>query len=320
MVRLIDDLLDVGRISGGFLELKKERIDLLAAIRTAIETCRPFLENRQQSVSVEADETYVSFADPTRIAQIIGNLVHNAGKFSAENAQIRIGLTCEDGVATIRVIDSGVGISAQQLPRVFDMFVKGDAPAGSSSGLGIGLALSRRLAELHGGSLSVASAGLGQGSVFSLSIPAEPVALPVADSVRPPPQQPPRAVVNVVVIEDNRDSAEVLTLWLRSRGDSVHFAHTGIDGLELIKKVRPQVVLCDIGLPGMDGIEICRRVRATLPEPQPVMVALTGWGMEEDRRRTKQTGFDHHLVKPVVPETLFELLDKVGLSTRTSQG
>lgn len=313
MVRLIDDLLDVARISGGMLELKKEHADLTRSIQTAIETSKPFFERRQQSLTFEVASPAFSMADPTRLAQIVGNLLHNASKFTPERGEVKVVLRYDDGTAFIDVIDSGVGIAPEQLPRVFDMFVR-VARAGSSlsNGLGIGLALSRRLAEMHGGTLTADSAGLGKGSVFTLAVPAvqgEP--RNARESTRPPAQHAHNAGLTVVIIEDNQDSAEILQLWLEGRGYRVSVAHDGVAGLEVVQRVLPAVVLCDIGLPGMDGIEVCRQVRKLEIGLSPVMIALTGWGMEEDRRRTQQTGFDHHLVKPVEPELLFRLLDSV---------
>jgi CheY-like chemotaxis protein len=227
----------------------------------------------------------------------------------------------QEGKAFIDVIDAGIGIDPEHLPRVFDMFVKAErAKEPSNGGLGLGLPLSKRLAEMHDGTLTAVSAGLGHGSVFTLAIPAEAGERGVLyESSRPAPLVAQRPGTSVVVIEDNEDSAELLAIWLRGRGYRVSVAHSGTDGLELIRSLRPNVVLCDIGLPGMDGVEVCRQVRAFRPDLEPVMIALTGWGMEEDRRRTHETGFDHHLVKPVEPATLFGLLDSLGSRSRADR-
>ncbi len=311
MVRLIDDLLDVARISGGSLELQRESADLAKCIQTALDTCAPFFERRRQQVSFEpAVPSLIAFVDSTRVVQIINNLLHNASKFSPEGGRIVLTLRYEDGEAVVRVVDSGVGLAPEQIPRVFDMFVRlqsGDArPA---EGLGIGLALARRLAELHGGTLEAASAGLGQGSTFTLRLAAEGVGLePTKLSERPPPLPATEAGGAVVVVEDNVDAADMLRAWLEEQGHQVSVARAGPEGLELIQLLQPRAVICDIGLPGMDGVEVCRRVRASSLPSQPLMIALTGWGMEQDRLRTQETGFDHHLVKPVDPDTLFALL------------
>jgi len=313
MVRLIDDLLDVARISGGKLELKKQRVNLAEIVQVALETCRPFCEQRGQVVSTQADPSLFSVADPTRLAQIIGNLLHNASKFTPEGGQVHVQLTHENDHALIRVTDSGVGIAPEQLPRVFDMFTRIQSSAGNtSSGLGIGLALSRRLAEMHDGELQVASAGVGKGSVFTFVLPADVESPPPAeDDARRLVSLNGKTTFNVLIIEDNQDSAELLALSLEGRGYAISVAHSGPAGLALLREKRPRVVLCDIGLPEMDGNEVCKQVRALQLGYRPMMIALTGWGMEADRRRTQESGFDHHLVKPVEPEKLFELLDNV---------
>jgi CheY-like chemotaxis protein len=245
--------------------------------------------------------------------QIVGNLLHNASKFTPEGGEIRVQLSFADGHAFVRVVDAGVGIASEQLQRVFEMFTRVSGPGVSTNnGLGIGLALSRKLAEMHGGQLTADSDGLGKGSTFTLSLPAELGAEPAGPrSQTLPPIAPRDAPTNIVVIEDNRDSAELLVLSLQSRGFVPSVAHTGTEGLALIEERQPQVVLCDIGLPGMSGLEVCQRVRELNLEQQPVMIALTGWGMTEDIRRTRESGFDHHLVKPIAPQALFELLDRV---------
>jgi CheY-like chemotaxis protein len=314
MVRLIDDLLDVARISGGIFELKKERLELTKIIQTALEMCRPFFEQRKQVVSVQAGSPLFSLADPARLAQIVGNLLHNASKFTPEGGEIRVELTHENGRGVIRVIDSGIGISPEQLDRVFHMFARVEQETrGSNSGLGIGLALSRKLAEMHDGELTVSSPGVGQGSVFTLSVQADTdSAQRTRESVFPLAPVKTKSNLNVLIVEDNQDSAELLAMWLEERGCTTRVAHSGSAALELVSEARPKFILCDIGLPDMDGIEVCRRVRALPLGYRPVMVALTGWGMAEDRRRTKEAGFDHHVVKPVAPETLYKLLDTVG--------
>jgi signal transduction histidine kinase len=325
MVRLIDDLLDVSRISRGMLELKRESIDLAAVIEHALETARPFLDQRRQTVEVVAAGPVRAIADATRVSQILGNLLHNASKFTPAGGAIRIELAAEDGTATIRVVDPGAGIPEGQIDRAFDMFARIERSSRSqaSTGLGIGLALGRSLAEMHGGSLTASSAGEGQGATFTLTLPAEAAggleisgphaAAPAASAVAP-------GRLEVVVIEDNDDAADTLTMWLEELGHGVRVARTGPAGLELVRAARPDVVLCDIGLPDMDGVEVCRRVKALALEPPPVMVALTGWGMDEDRRRTAEAGFEHHLVKPVVPDRLRAILQAVAAARRAGAG
>jgi signal transduction histidine kinase/ActR/RegA family two-component response regulator len=321
MVRLIDDLLDVSRISRGMLELKRESTDLAGVLEHALETARPFLDQRRQTVEVAAADPVRAMVDATRVSQIVGNLLHNASKFTPAGGAIRVELAVEDGMAAIRVIDPGAGIPEDQIDRVFDMFarIERSSRQQASTGLGIGLALGRSLAEMHGGSLSASSAGEGQGATFTLTLPAEAAGMleiagvhamePVAGAVVPDR-------LEVVVVEDNDDAADTLTLWLEELGHGVRVARTGPVGLELVREARPDVVLCDIGLPDMDGVEVCRRVKALELAPPPVMVALTGWGMDEDRRRTAEAGFEHHLVKPVVPDRLRAILQAVAEARR----
>jgi signal transduction histidine kinase len=313
MVRLIDDLLDVARISSGKLELQKERISLAAAIQTSLDTCRPFFEKRAQRVDVQADRAVFSEADPTRVAQMVANLLHNASKFTPERGEIGLTMSYADGVARIRVSDAGVGIPAERLSNIFDMFTRIEqAKTVANRGLGIGLSLSRRLARMHGGELHAASPGLGQGSVFTLSLPAELGDPEPARRSQPAPVRSPSSVnLHLVIVEDNVEAAEMLALSLEGRGYSISAAHTGRAGVELILEQRPSIVLCDLGLPDMSGLEVCRHVRALPLAQQPVVIALTGWGMTADKSQTSDAGFDHHLVKPVAPQELFELLDRV---------
>jgi signal transduction histidine kinase len=319
MVRLIDDLLDVSRISRGMLELKKARTELAPVIEHALETARPFLEQRKQTVSIDIREPVVAKVDATRVSQIVGNLLHNASKYTPAGGQIRVELARDSGSGTaiIRVIDTGAGIPVDQLERVFDMFARIERSLRHvSGGLGIGLALARRLAEMHGGTLTASSAGEGQGATFALTLPAEPAAAHPAEapaSAHAPAAGPPYGAaaalpLHIVVVEDNEDAADTLEMWLQEMGHRVRVARTGPEGIELVREAKPDVVLCDIGLPELDGVELCRRVRAAQKESPPVMVALTGWGMEEDRRRTADAGFEHHLVKPVVPDQLRAIL------------
>jgi signal transduction histidine kinase len=311
MVRLIDDLLDVSRISRGKLEMRPEQVELTSVIDRAVETAQPLLARFQQTVSIDAEGPLPAVADPTRVAQVIGNLLNNASKHSPVQSDIRVELRREGDNAVVRVLDRGVGIPADQLDRVFGMFTKIERSLQSASdGLGIGLALSRQLAELHGGSLTAASAGEGKGATFTLSLP---IGQPSKQQAAPGPTaaaQPTAASLRVVLVEDNEDAADMMCAWLQRLGHEVRVANTGPDGLAEIMQSPPDVVLCDIGLPGMDGVDVCRRVVEALPEP-PVMIALTGWGMEADQRRTLEAGFHHHLVKPVAMDKLLGVLQSV---------
>jgi signal transduction histidine kinase len=307
MVRLIDDLLDVSRISRGTLEMRLEPAELSGVIERAVDMAQPLISQRKQSVSLDGEPSLLACVDATRITQVVGNLLHNASKHSPAGAVLRITLRQEGDQASIGVTDPGVGIPAEQLDRVFNMFAKLERSIpGTNDGLGIGLALSRKLAELHHGTLSVASAGEGLGATFTLHVPIGNVT--GARTRTEPPRKPGTLTpLRVVLVEDNDDSADMMSIWVERLGHEVHVARNGPDGLAVVTELKPDVVLCDIGLPGMDGVELCRRVMQTLPEP-PLMVALTGWGMDADRQRTAQAGFRHHLVKPVAMEQLRDLL------------
>jgi signal transduction histidine kinase len=315
MVRLIDDLLDVSRISRGLLELKRETVDLGPVIESAVDGARGFFERRRQRLTVDIGRGIHAHADPTRVAQIVTNLLHNASKFTPEGGSVRVSLAREGGMAVARVSDSGPGVAADDLGRIFEMFSRLDRPGSrSESGLGIGLALARRLAEMHGGKLVADSAGKGEGTTFILSLP---LAAEAATGVREPtPATEPTAAngsgLDIVVIEDNPDVSDILVDWLQEMGHRVSLADSGESGVALIEQARPDVVLCDLGLPTMGGLEVCRSVQAMGLDDPPVMVALTGWGREEDRQRTRDAGFHHHIVKPVSPQKLIEVLRDAG--------
>ena len=314
MVRLIDDLLDVSRISRGTLEIRKGRAELSAVIDRALETVAPLFSQRRQTVTVDSEGPIGAFVDTTRIAQIVANLLNNASKHSPSGARIRVRLHRNGGQASVRVLDEGAGIPHDQLPRLFDMFMKIERPgAGTNDGLGIGLALSRHLAELHGGKLTAESPGEGKGSTFTLTLPVGPAETTEdggKEDTGAGRTSGTRPGLRVVLVEDNLDSAETMSSWLEQLGHHVRVARNGPDGVTLILEAQPDVVLCDIGLPGMDGVDVCMRVVRQMPVP-PVMVALTGWGMEADRMRTVQAGFRHHLVKPVEPDTLRSVLESI---------
>jgi signal transduction histidine kinase len=313
MVRLVDDLLDVSRIAGGKLEMRREHVELSLVIERAMEMAAPWLTQRNQSVTVDAAGPVPAFVDATRIAQIIGNLLNNASKHSPSGARVQIELACDGTTATIRVIDDGVGIPSDQLPRVFGMFTKLESAAHlPNDGLGIGLALSRKLAELHGGTLTVASAGEGKGATFTLSVPTgDTQSVVESPDERPATSPAPAGALSIVLVEDHADSADVMSDWLEALGHEVRVARTGPEGVEVTLQTRADVVLCDIGLPGMDGVDVCRRIVLGMPEP-PVMVALSGWGTERDRQRTVEAGFHHHLVKPIKLDELRSILRSVG--------
>jgi len=316
MVRLIDDLLDISRISRGLLELQKERVDLPALVRATLESVRPLFERKQQALSLVAEEEIAVEADATRVAQILTNLLHNATKFTPAAGAVAVELLRDGTDAVIRVADAGVGVPGDQLERIFDMFSRVPRPGGTAEpGLGIGLALARRLAALHGGSLIAASQGVGRGTTFTLRLP---ILQALKDAAAAAPvhgngaADRPQRALDIVVIEDNDDVADTLLEWLEELGHRVRIARTGEQGVGLVRDTKPGLVLCDLGLPGMDGLDVCRSIRALDLAPAPVIVAVTGWGRSGDRQRTKEAGFDRHLVKPVSPDDLLAILHEVG--------
>jgi len=319
MVRLIDDLLDISRISRGSLELKKERVDLATLVRSTSESAAHLFERRSQPLAIDVPEVIEADVDPVRVAQILTNLLHNAAKFTPDGRDIRVELRRDGEKAVIRVVDSGAGMPRDQLERVFDMFTRVVRPGvAAEGGLGIGLALARRLAEMHGGTLTASSPGSGLGTTFSLTLPVRPAAVAAegapasataaGDGASAVQEMSP---LKIVVIEDSEAIAETLMEWLEDLGHRVWVAHTGQSGLELVREARPRIVFCDLGLPGMDGLDVCRSIRALSTNDQPVMVAMTGWGRDDDRRRTNEAGFDHHLVKPVAADKLYAVLRSV---------
>jgi PAS domain S-box-containing protein len=308
MVRLVDDLLDVSRISRGKIELKKQRVELASAVHHAVEAARSNFETKSQNLTVmlPREPIYLD-ADQTRLAQVVGNLLTNACKFTDTGGRIWLTVEREDQQAVIRVRDSGIGIAAEQLPRIFDLFVQIDTTLErTTSGLGIGLTLVKRLVEMHEGNVEVHSHGVGRGSEFV-------VRLPIPDEAFLPPQpgvsQPTSTKSHrIVVVDDNRDSADSLAMLLRLSGNETHTAYDGLEALEATNRIRPDVVLMDIGLPKLNGYEACRHIREQPWGKEIVLVALTGWGQEDDRQRTKEAGFDYHLVKPVEYAELMEFL------------
>lgn len=313
MARLLDDLLDVSRITLGKIELHKEPVDLIVAVAHAIETTRPFIEARRHEleVSLPAEPVWLE-ADPTRLEQILINLLNNAAKYTEPGGHIWLTAEREGDEGVLRVRDSGVGISPELVRRVFDLFMQGDrSPDRSQGGLGIGLTLVRSLAEMHGGGVQVCSAGLGQGSEFAVRLPAMPARVDsmVSDARSVDPERETRTSRRrILVVDDNVDAAKMLAMLLEMWGHQVWVAHDGPAAIEVAMSYRPAVVLLDIGLPRMDGYELARRLRQQVGLSEAMLVALTGYGHEEARRRSQEAGFDHHLVKPIGSGELRRLL------------
>ncbi|MCA1588881.1 MAG: PAS domain S-box protein [Acidobacteria bacterium] len=314
MVRLIDDLLDVSRITRGKIELKKQRIELDSVIHHAVEAARPGCESAQHELTVSlADHPIYLDADPARIAQILGNLLNNACKFTEPGGKIDLSVTVDSGYAEIRIKDTGIGVGPEQLPVIFEMFVQADTSLErTQGGLGIGLTLVKRLAEMHGGSVEARSEGTGKGSVFIVRLPLATESAESAVSRVLPDVAGRSGVRRILVVDDNRDSADSLAMLLTLGGHNiVDIARDGIEAVEAAGRLKPDVVLLDIGLPKLNGYEAARRIRAQAGSNGVYLIALTGWGQDEDRRRSSEAGFDAHLVKPVDYEKLSKLLDEV---------
>jgi len=354
MVRLVDDLLDVSRISRGKIELRKGFIDLASSLNQAVEAARPLCESKGLTLTVTLPQPPLFLnADPIRLAQVVGNLLSNACKFTDKGG--RIWLTAEvvaDGEgpmptypkeghgegctpfvgtqasdtelqalklatshAVIRVRDSGIGLAADQLPRIFEMFMQVDTSLERTrNGLGIGLTLAKNIVELHGGTIQVHSAGEGQGSEFVVRLPImveAPQSLPPEPTISEPKNTPSR---RILVVDDNEDSAESLTILLSLAGNETQTAFDGLEAMESAATFKPELILLDIGLPKLNGYEVARKIREQPWGKKMVLVALTGWGQEEDRCRSREAGFDHHLTKPIDLGSLKKLLTSLSMA------
>ena len=302
MVRLIDDLLDVSRISRGTIELRPEWLDLASVALDALETSRPLIQARAHRVEVRTPaEPVLVHGDATRLAQAVSNLLNNAAKYTPRGGHICLAVERDgDGSAVVSVTDDGVGIPTHMLSQVFDLFVQVDPSLEKAQGgLGIGLTIVRRLVELHGGTVEARSAGPGAGSQFVIRL----AAAATPRHALPAPRGAGNAALartrRILVVDDNRDSALALAMMLRMMGHEAHTAHDGHQALETAAAVRPHMVLLDLGMPGLSGYDTCRRMREQPWAKGAAIVALTGWGHEDDRRRSREAGFDEHLVKPV---------------------
>ena len=319
MVRLVDDLLDVSRVSRGKLELKKTRVTLQVVLDAALETSRPVLEAGRHAlrVSIPSEPVWLD-ADLTRLAQVVGNLLANAAKYTPDGGHVALDARREGNEALVSVSDDGLGIPPEMLERVFEMFAQVNRTLDrAQGGLGIGLALVRRLVDMHGGTITAASPGPGRGSTFTLRLP---LAGAVEVSARPPVGDAAApGGLRVLVVDDNRDAAESLSLMLELGGHDVRSAHDGPAALEVVRGFVPEVVFLDIGMPGMDGYAVARRLRVDPSLAGAVLVALTGWGSEEDKRRAGEAGFDHHLTKPVAAWEVIEVLARLGPARRDGE-
>jgi len=309
LVRLVDDLLDVSRIIRGRIELRRDRLDLATAVRRAVETAQPVIDANGHTLSISLPPQPIHvMGDVIRLAQVISNLLANAAKYSTDPSPIVLKVAREGAEALVVVEDQGEGIPRELLPRIFDLFVQGEHTlARSQGGLGIGLTLVRRLVEMHGGQVSAFSPGKGRGSTFTVRLPVLAEAAAEAHPGRPIQAEAgdPR---KVLVVDDNVDAAYSIAKVLELFGHKVRCVHDGPSALDMAREFRPDVIVLDIGLPGMDGYEVARRLRSTAGFERTPIVAVTGYGQDDDRRRSREAGIDQHLAKPVDPEVLHGLV------------
>ncbi len=310
LTRLLNELLEVSRLTSGKVLLKTQPIEISETMRFAVEASRPLIRGRRQRLGIDFPlQPLVVDGDPTRLVQIFSNLLHNAAKYTPEEGSINFSAEQRAETVVLRVTDNGCGIAADVLPHIFDLFTQeGRSLDHAQGGLGIGLTVVRSLVELHGGTVGATSPGVGRGSEFIVAIPLmhnPPLEVP-SSSERV--LEPPGLSFRIAVIDDNVDANDSLNAVLRMMGHEVSTAFDGNAGFELIRDTRPQIVVCDIGLPGMDGYQVIARLRETVKDPMPVMIALTGYGQPEDRVRALAAGFDHHLTKPVDVEALLRLI------------
>lgn len=299
LVRLIDDLLDVSRVSRGKIDLRKEHLALQAALQGAIEASKPLIESHHHTLHIEIQETPLSlFADLTRIAQVVSNLLNNAAKYTPDGGVIRLQAREEKGQAVVSVSDNGVGIPHDMQARIFDLFTQVEGGIKRSrGGLGIGLALAKQLVELHHGTLSVFSEGEGKGSTFEVRLPLQ----------QPLPESPTEEAettaahtpLDILIVDDNVSAAETTGQILSLLGHNVTLSHDGPGALDMARKLLPDAIILDIGMPGMSGYEVCRQLRAESPFTNTLLIAQTGWGEDRDRQEARDAGFDYHLTKPV---------------------
>ena len=312
MARLLDDLLDVGRITSDRMELRRERVELATVVRDAVEMSRPLIQQNKHDVTIvmPPDPIYLD-ADPARLGQVFGNLLNNACKFTERRGHIAIAAERHELEAVVTVTDNGMGIPDDQLSSIFDMFSQVDRPANRpSGGLGIGLHLVKRLVEMHGGTVDAHSDGPGKGTRFTVRLPtiSHLPAANVPEVTVPVVAEPASPARRILIVDDNVDYAESLATLLSVEGHETYVEHNGIAGLETAERLRPDVVMLDLGLPYIDGLDACRRIREQRWGRQMLLIAVTGWGQDIDRRRSSEAGFDHHFVKPVDARMLASVL------------
>jgi PAS domain S-box-containing protein len=310
MVRLVDDLLDLSRVTRGKIQLERERVDIASIVGSALEASRPLIEAAGLELTVRLPERPVVLeADRTRLAQVVSNLLNNAARYTERGGRVELAAAVEQGELELRVTDTGIGIPRELLAHIFEMFAQAGHPAGHShGGLGIGLTLVQRLVELHAGRVWAESGGPGRGSAFIVRLPLAPEGEPEPRRTEPPKPHVSQHARRVLVVDDNADAAETLAALLALDGHDVRIAGTGPDALAMLADFSPEIAFLDIGLPGMNGYELARRIRGESRHAGVRLVAVTGWGQREDRRLSREAGFDHHLTKPVDPHDVQTLV------------
>ena len=316
MARLLDDLLDISRITRGKLELRREPVQLWSLLGSAIETSRPLLDARRHELVVKpSDESVRLRVDPVRITQVIANLLNNAAKFTPPGGRIELSVHPSPAEIAIEVTDNGVGLPRDALQRIFTMFSQLDQHSeGEEGGLGIGLALVKGIVSMHGGRVEALSAGVGHGSTFRVVLPRLPV--PDNDVAAQPKVQPESRPQRILVVDDNHDIAASLAMFLELEGHTVQVAHSGADALGVARDFAPDIALLDVGMPGMNGYQLAQLLRQDARAARTTLIAVTGWGSQADKDKAAHAGFDHHLTKPVDPDQLAELLVRLGTPAR----
>ena len=312
LVRLVDDLLDVARITRGKIELKIESIDVSRVVHAAVEQSRPYIDALEHELTVSLpDQSLRVLGDFARVSQVLANIMNNAAKYTNKGGRIALAVTREGAEIVFRVRDSGLGIPSELLATIFEPFTQiGRTIDRAQGGLGIGLTLARRLVEMQGGSVSAFSAGANQGSEFTVRLPAAGLtrSVEVISPERMLASDSTPLELNVLIVDDNRDVADSTAVLLRAAGCTVHLAYDGEEAIRSAKNLHPDAVLLDIGLPKMDGYQVAERIRAQAENHQTLIVALSGYGQDEHRRQSMCAGFDCHVVKPIDPAALTELL------------
>jgi len=305
-------LLDVSRITRGKIQLRKETIDLVSAINHAVDAVRPLIDAQRHELALSLPHEPIHLvADPTRLEQVLCNLLNNAAKYTGVGGRIELAVTHSNGQATLSLRDTGIGIAPDLLPRIFDLFTQADRSlARSQGGLGIGLTLVRTLVGMMGGNITAHSDGPGKGSEFVVQLPVLKEAIVPKLEKREERPRMPHPPLRALVVEDIEDVAEMLVMLLRQWGHEVRAVHDGAAALLAARTYTPDIILLDIGLPGMNGYDVARQLRQTDGE-KPLIVAMTGYGQEEDRRRSEEAGFDFHMVKPIDPKALEAFLARV---------